>query len=739
MLALTFTPAEVWRAPVDDAVYHGFDPNLMYARAGSGTVHVSPGSIDMTAPPNSYPTVNLATTLLPKLTAGLDVSVAENTATEPLRVGMWSPWTQSGQFLVFGPAPQNLITAETILNGLPGSTLIGGPITRSTVVGNYQPGNTYHVSLVIDKPNRIIETFVSGDDGTRGQATMATDQSPAIFGAAQVSLGASAFAGSGTSRVTLRNYSLTFPHQRAWASKVADSRAQFILVALIALGLLAFAIAIVARRQSIAAWFWGAAGIQTRMRGVAAARPGGRRGLVVMAGAIGVYLVGNALLFPVGGHPFDFAAEKLYAYVAHSYGPSQLYYLPNAVSLAAIWGGVPYVESAFPYEPVVVYVFAGIGWLNSALFAGGGAFSLSDSHLDYVIKGINVLFGLADGALIYLILGRLGVSMKARLIAAGLFLFNPAVWFSMSIWGQTHVMSIFFVLAAVLMAEKGHAVWAWLALAAGTLTRPQMLVFALVVGIVFLKMFPWRHNISALSWTVIVTFIVLAPLTLATSPSLPVDVMVHNFSVQAGGGNGGALTTVSQDAFSIWPLVTYLAHGAGGLGRVLTPSSNLLVGSLSYQRLGQVLTLAAMLLVSLALLTRRRVTEQGGYLPLVALGIMSFLMLVTGVVATHFLLALPFLLLCRRWMTGSAYYYVAAIWTITTFVPMFGDMGNSIRDLNYPVLGPAHNVITRSMIALYSWDRFITAAVVANICALIWLGWSALRPLSPIRLEPSGA
>ena len=47
-------------------------------------------------------------------------------------------------------------------------------------------------------------------------------------------------------------------------------------------------------------------------------------------------------------------------------------------------------------------------------------------------------------------------------IAAGLFLFNPAVWFSMSVWGQTHVFSLFLVLLAVLLAEKRLPLWACL-------------------------------------------------------------------------------------------------------------------------------------------------------------------------------------------------------------------------------------------------------------------------------------
>jgi hypothetical protein len=106
-------------------------------------------------------------------------------------------------------------------------------------------------------------------------------------------------------------------------------------------------------------------------------------------------------------------------------------------------------------------------------------------------------------------------------------------------------------------------------------------------------------------------------------------------------------------------------------------------------------------------------------------------MLLTGLLATHFLLALPFLLLCRRWMGGVAYFYVIAIWTITTLVPMYGDMGVVISATDYPLLASANNALTNFVVALYAWDRFITVAVVANICAVLWLAFLTVRPAAP--------
>ena len=731
ILALTILPAEFWRAPTDDAAYHGFDSNLMYSSGGSsGSVRVTANSTDIVARPGAQPSISLATTLMPKITASVDVTVMENRgADEPLRIGLWSPWTNAGRFVLFGSGPENMITVETIVNGGAGTTLIGGHLASATVLGAYELGRSYRVVFVLDRKNGWITSSVRQGGGT--QTSLVTSrQAPSLFSKSQMSLTASISSGNGQSHVILQNFNLVLPHQRWWAVKVDDPVEWVIVILLAGIGLALMGIAFIGAAPALRRRL---PDMSLRVR-----RPS--RGALLVAIAVAAYFAGNAALFPLGGHPFDSRNEVLYAYVTRTHGLVDLYYLPNTVSLARIWGGVPYVEAAFPYGPVFGYLESVIGWLGSFLFAGGGIFNLGDVRLLFLVKSVNVVFGLADAGLIYSIVRRTGIAQRWSVLAGALFLFNPAVWFSMSVWGQTHVISIFFVLGAVLLAEKQMPVLAWLALAAALMTRPQMIVFGLLLGIVLLRKFTLSQNLHAMSWAVVAAFLLLLPFTLGTSPSLPIDINVNNFIVQEAGGNQAQLSTVSQDAYSIWPLVTYALHGASGLARAFTPSSTDVLGPVTYQRLGLILTVAALLAVSMVLLSRRRsALEAGGYLPLVALGIGSFLMLLTGVVATHFLLALPFLILSRRWMGHLAYLYVVAIWTITTLVPMYGDMGVVISAVDYPLLAPAHNALTRFFVDLYAWDRFITVAIVANICAVIWLAVLAYRPAHPSRVEAAGA
>src|SRR5205807_10637541 len=82
-------------------------------------------------------TIDFATTLHRRLLASLDVAVLTNQTTAPARVGVWSPWTGSGYFVAFGPAPANAIDFEAITGGEPGADLVGGQVT-STQVGRYE-------------------------------------------------------------------------------------------------------------------------------------------------------------------------------------------------------------------------------------------------------------------------------------------------------------------------------------------------------------------------------------------------------------------------------------------------------------------------------------------------------------------------------------------------------------------------------------------------------------------------
>jgi hypothetical protein len=362
MAAVTLVPAEAWTAPSNDATYHGFDSNLMYASNGfGGSVRIDRDLISIDAPPHSDPSVNFLTTPLDGFTASVEVSIVDSTPPGvPLQLGVWSPRSGAGYFVVFGPAPQDLITVQAVEHGGIGVHLVGGDVVRTADLGAYTAGVGSRVSISIDKIRGLIKIAVAQPGVVREDSITAADF-PALFNSLRLALTASSSPDTGSSHVELRNYSLTLPHKRFWASQVADSRVELVLLVLGFAGLVLVAVAVAPRLPQL-----------RRLLAPEGRLPSpriGRRAWVL--GAVLAYLVGNALLFPLGGHPFDMGDEKLYAYVARTYGTAQLFYLPNISSLAKIWGGVPYGENAFPYEPVMAYLSFLLeaepsGWIRSA-------------------------------------------------------------------------------------------------------------------------------------------------------------------------------------------------------------------------------------------------------------------------------------------------------------------------------------------------------------------------------------
>jgi hypothetical protein len=77
---------------------------------------------------------------------------------------------------------------------------------------------------------------------------------------------------------------------------------------------------------------------------------------------------------------------------------------------------------------------------------------------------------------------RLPVAGLIALLAAGLFLFHPAVLYAGSYWGQQDSLVTFFMLLAVWLAWGGRPGWAGAALALGVVVKPQPLVLGPVIA-----------------------------------------------------------------------------------------------------------------------------------------------------------------------------------------------------------------------------------------------------------------
>ncbi len=887
ILILMIIPAEYWRHPVDDAAYQGFDPYLIYLdRKGgapsSGLVDVTPKDLVLTALPNSRPTVTLATTPLARLKTEMHVRIVDGgPGTVPFRLGVWSPNTRSGQFLVFGPPPSNLVTFERIVNGVVGPTLVPGIIAKSSVLGPYVEGVSYRTTISFDKtagimhfrvrgigesppsggrvlrmvgrghPNytsfansgwvqvthgelysfggfvkhlggfgtfgfvvewinqdhvrvgtseewrdiaelrawtgkkfgaiaprdatsaRLIvgtgpgvevlfadlffsarsdpkdNLLLNGDfsAGERGwqlhpsnparleildatqvryDRSITTADAPDLFRELRLAVTGNGFSESGTSTAVISNFHLILPHQRWLVVKIDDSRVRALLLVFLLCAALLSATALT-RLARLNGWL-ASEGVKAKMEGISdAVRT--RFGIIaVSAAAVGVYVIFNLMLFNAGSLNYDLKTATVWLHVIPRYGLSALYHLPAVVGPADSWGGVPFQEATFPYGPFMGALFFAVSWLHKLLYGLPAPLSQEAFALAYTVKATTLLFTIADAGLIYLILRAFDVAPKRGVLGAGMFLFNPAVIFVGSVWGQTQSISLFFVLASIWMGAINRATGAWVFLALGALTRQQLLIPSILIGLYLIKKFNYRQTIEGISWGVLVSFLFIAPLVMRLAPSLPIDLFRNAFDMHILGEDSARNTTVSLSALSIWPLVTQRIAGQEGLGRVFYSGKELLIGHFTYGQVGNVLFLAVFLTSMLALISMRR-GDRNGHIPILALGTLGLFLLKTGFAAFHMIPALALVTIGGQIFGRLGHYLAVTVLSTTILIATYGVAGFWMTLhpwWNVGLFSPEH-LVTQAFVKLIAADWFITVASLGNLAVLGWLSVVVFR------------
>ena len=730
IVILTVIPASVWRHPATDAVYRGFDRNLIYVSPtgpapNAGAIKVSQDSLSISTTPGSHPTVHLVTTPL-SYSASFDAKVvAESPGSTPLRIELWSPATAAGYVLVFD-ADGNQIREHVVEGADRGQDLIGGTVRNERVLGRYVVGEKYHVALNVEHSKQKVSVSVAGVGLQETGSVLGPSDAPGLFSAFRPTLTLSSDATTGSSEAAVSNYAVILPSQTSNTAEatvkiddpVAQALARGLWLATIALSL-------------VVAISWIAPRLR-RTRAMAMAFRSRLAPAAVIAALAVAYLIANMPFFGLGSLHFDILAAKVWSYVASGYGFTDLYYRTLLVPAAAPWLGVPLHEATFPYGFTKAYYYLGAGWIDRAVFGATQDIQAAFTY-EQILKGLNVLFGFADSLLIYLIMRPLIGRLSARW--AGLLLgLNPALVLVMSVWGSTESISLFFVLGSIWLAERSRPIGAWVMLAAAAYTRPQMLVLAFLLGLVYLRKFGYARNLTAIAWSVVVAFLFIGPFAIAISPSLPVDYVVRTFAYHIGNGQADtAYLGISPGNFSIWPLPLLLISGDHGLERMWAPSTQILAGNVTYGQLGAALSITFLLAVGAILLfSSRASTQPGQYLPLVAFGLLGWLLVTPGVISRYLLYAVVLIILSRQAFSLTGYLYAVGVLTAATLAGTFGQIALDFLGYsgNLSVLSPTNNDVSRFLFDLFATDWFITLASISNLVVLIALGnraWQGLR------------
>jgi dolichyl-phosphate-mannose-protein mannosyltransferase len=142
-------------------------------------------------------------------------------------------------------------------------------------------------------------------------------------------------------------------------------------------------------------------------------------------------------------------------------------------------GPLGFYEGTISVYPALLYLYWPLG-----IFLNGDA-------LDLAIKASSIPFDLAIGLVLWLLVRR-WAGISAALVAAELYLFNPAVLIAGPLWGQIDAAgTLLFLLALMATASHRWGAAGALAMLAG-MAKPQ---FGLVIiPIIFVAVQLWRHR-----------------------------------------------------------------------------------------------------------------------------------------------------------------------------------------------------------------------------------------------------
>lgn len=363
------------------------------------------------------------------------------------------------------------------------------------------------------------------------------------------------------------------------------------------------------------------------------------------------------------------------------------------------------------YPPILLYLFGGTVWAGGQL-GWDGADSPGESRWATLV--IQVTSALADlltaGLLAWIVWRR---SPKIGILTAGLYVFNPAVWYVSAVWGQTDSIYTLLLVVCVLTLDQRRVLSAWALYALALGTKIQAIVLAPLLAIWSLAKHGMRGLLVGLAIASMIGAGLSAPWLLA--------------------GNGDDLarlyTTPPEmrtvvSAYNFWYLIL-------GGNLLVSSEAEPTILTLSYREIGNGMFAAlALLIVGLAL--RRKVTESLAMTA--AMLTLSLFLVMTQMHERHAYPTLAFLAwgaaermaeqgndeTDRRVIHGSHVHiwWIYGLLTLTslfnmiTIVP-FGDLLNT--SLVVEEVNSSRWVILKGI-------SLVVAGV--NIALLVWLLWS---------------
>jgi Gpi18-like mannosyltransferase len=190
------------------------------------------------------------------------------------------------------------------------------------------------------------------------------------------------------------------------------------------------------------------------------------------------------------------------------------------------------------YPPFNVYLFWGFGSLAKV-------FSLFGTpQIAYVVKLVPAIFDAAMGFLIFVFI-RSRLDFKMAIVAAALYVFNPAVIYNSAVWGQFDAIYTFFLILALMLALASKPELSAVTYAIGVLTKPQAIALLPLIAYLILRKRGWRRLITSLVAGAATVFVVILPFEWSN----PIPFLANNYFF-----GYGEYAYTSVNAFNTWAL-----------------------------------------------------------------------------------------------------------------------------------------------------------------------------------------
>jgi Gpi18-like mannosyltransferase len=257
------------------------------------------------------------------------------------------------------------------------------------------------------------------------------------------------------------------------------------------------------------------------------------------------------VLLPNSGHRGDIFLYTDWAMTVARVGPNDFY---DTVQFS-------------DYPPAYLYVLWLVGQASEAI---AGA---TNVHVELVTRSLvkipAILFDVCAGFLLYRIARDWSADRanceRPALLAAALYLFNPATWYDSAIWGQTDAVGACLMLAGMLALMKGSAELAVLIAVVATLVKPQ---FGVILGPIVATVLLRRHVFAGESFAFsvrntdwlgrhgplrILSAVLVGTVTFYVLAA-PFDLGLHSFlNRMAATANGYPMLSVN--AYNPWALI----------------------------------------------------------------------------------------------------------------------------------------------------------------------------------------